>query len=519
MALTKVPGQVGYKAYKFSSMDGRAKGKLTDANHMHALTDQGGPTNYDRGIIDIYTQTSQVADDFTQMINKSTPFEIVGNDFQWEIRAPYEFVQCIEIPDATLNNPTPGIDGTTFEIAFDRAYFQKNDIITADMDYGDKLFVTEDPTPYNKGYLYTVKLVGVYVNKNSSANLRWLAPGVQYDKVDNSIGEFDQDLSGLDNEPSTIKMFDSVSAGYGVEHTITGWADDLTPMDTSRDSYGNVQDLMLYEKYERNAQGAWVYAGTRWEPIIERKMKLEMLKMRKNRTLWGGGGEINTQGQKHQPKKVTEGIVSKMRNNGNYFQYQRGDFNFNFLREIFGDLFYRRVDMANRRVKLYTNEAGMRIFRNAAKEDLMNSGITIIGDERFIQGTGQNMTVNYGFDSIVTMETGRIEVSHLKELDLPQLNSQFGQNKMSTPKFMVFDVSNSEGGLINNIREVRQKNRPNNMTWGYIDGRRHHLGAFASQGHTASSKVDGYTIFMEDKSDIFIEDLSRTVLIEEVPQF
>jgi hypothetical protein len=94
---------------------------------------------------------------------------------------------------------------------------------------------------------------------------------------------------------------------------------------------------------------------------------------------------------------------------------------------------------------------------------------------------------------------------------------EFGQNKKSTPIFIVFDVSPGSGGeLTNNIREVRRAQRPN-MTWGYIDGRRSHLGAMASQGHSAANKMDAYTIFMDDRCDIFVEDMSRTVLIEEIP--
>jgi len=90
---------------------------------------------------------------------------------------------------------------------------------------------------------------------------------------------------------------------------------------------------------------------------------------------------------------------------------------------------------------------------------------------------------------------------------------------LNSPIFMVFDVSpTSDGSLINNIREVRREGTPS-MQWGYIDGRRSHLGAMASQGFTASSKFPGYTIWMEDRCDVFIEDMSRTVLIEEIPQF
>lgn len=57
------------------------------------------------------------------------------------------------------------------------------------------------------------------------------------------------------------------------------------------------------------------------------------------------------------------------------------------------------------------------------------------------------------------------------------------------------------------------------MLWGYIHGTRHHLGAAASQGMVSSSMQDGYTIWMKDRADAFVEDASRCVLIEEKPQF
>ena len=78
-----------------------------------------------------------------------------------------------------------------------------------------------------------------------------------------------------------------------------------------------------------------------------------------------------------------------------------------------------------------------------------------------MQGEGQHITYNFAFDSMVTRETGKIELVHLKELDLPQSNLEFGQNKKSTPVFMVFDVSPmSDGSMVNNIREVRMKGAP-----------------------------------------------------------
>jgi len=129
------------------------------------------------------------------------------------------------------------------------------------------------------------------------------------------------------------------------------------------------------------------------------------------------------------------------------------------------------------------------------------------------------LTYGFAFDSMYSRETGLVEFIHLKELDLPQTTLEFGQNKKSTPVFFVFDVSpSSDGSLQNNIREVRLKGSPS-MTWGYIDGRQSHLGHFASKGMSSANKFPGYTLWMEDRCDVFIEDLSRCVLIEEIPQF
>jgi hypothetical protein len=170
---------------------------------------------------------------------------------------------------------------------------------------------------------------------------------------------------------------------------------------------------------------------------------------------------------------------------------------------------------------MFTNEAGFEIFRTASKEDLLKSGLTIVAgvNDKFIQGSGQHMIINWAFDSMVTMDTGEITLSHLMELDLPQTNSEFGRNKKSTPIFMVFDVSpKGDQSLQDNIREVRHEGAPS-YTWGYIDGRASHLGFAASKGMNSSSMDPGYQIWMEDRYDVFIEDLTRTVLIEQVPQF
>jgi len=514
MALQTIPGFTGFAYARVASMDKRAIGKLTDTNHLESFhtTD---PADYDKKIISIYTQSSLYANDFLDMINKSTPFYIDTNSdaWQWEVEVPYKFPKIIEIPTSTVNLTTPGIDGQEFQFVMDSAEFTQNMIITPHKIYGQQFAIIRDPQPYNAGFLYTATLVSANP-KAEFVDPTFLQPGIEFSLVSQSIGEFDEDLPGLPRMAEKITMYESLGSAVGYKHTITGWADDRM----LKNSDGMPLDLMVYINGKRNEKPVTRH-DVRWEPFIEFWMRKAMLDLKVQKMIWGKPGIVKTRGSKQEVKKVSAGVYYRMRNNGNLVQYNRGEFSTNIFRAVFGDLFYRRVDVKDRRVKIYTNEAGFDVFDQALKDDALNSGLTIIADTRFIQGAEQKLTLNYAFSSMVTRETGRIELVHLKELDLPQNNLEFGQNKKSTPLFLVFDVSpEGDGSLRNNIREVRMKGRPS-MTWGYIDGRRHHLGFARSQGHSAANMFDGYTIFMDDRYDVFIEDLSRCVVIEEVPQF
>lgn len=517
MALQTIPGLTGFTYARYASMDKRAIGKFTDSNHLESFH-ATEPADYDKKIISLYTQSSLYSNDFLDMINKSTPYFIDNNSdsWKWDVNVPYKFPKIINIPTSTSDLTRPGIDGQEFQLVLDTNEFSKNAIISlGSRQYGPQLMVAKDPLPWNKGYLYTFTLVtdNPIVDYVSST---FLKTGVELELISASIGEFDQDLLGLPRLGEKITMYESLGSAFGFEHTITKWADEKM----LKDSSGKPMDILVYLPQRRN-ELPLTRNDVRWEPFVEFLMRKAMLELKVKKMIWGKAGTHKTGGTKQELKRTSDGVYQRMRNNGNLVQYNRGEFSANLIRAVFGDLFYRRVDVKARRVKMYTNEAGFDVFQQALKDDALNSGLTFVADsgDRYLQGKGQNITYNFAFDSMVTRETGKVELVHLKELDLPQSNLEFGQNKKSTPVFFVFDVSpTSDGSLTNNIREVRLKGAPS-MTWGYIDGRQHHLGHLASKGMSSANKFPGYTLWMEDRCDIFIEDLSRTVLIEEIPQF
>jgi hypothetical protein len=516
MAIQTLPGVTGFMYGRFSSMDKRAVGKLTDTNHLESFHSTE-PADYDKKIISLYTQSSLYSNDFLDMINKSTPYTIDNNSdaWKWDIEVPYKFPKIISIPSSTADLSQPGIDGQEFTLVLDSSEFAQNSIISlGSKQYGPRLYVVKDPQPFSTGSLYTFTLVSEnpLVDFVSST---YLQLGTEVELVDGSIGEFDQDLLGLPRLGEKLTMFESLGAGYGFEHKITDWADART----LKDQHGRPLDILVYAPQRRN-QTPLTRNDIKWEPFVEYLMRKQMIETKVSRMIWAKPGTTKSGGSRQEIKRSSAGVHHRMRNNGNLVQYNRGEFSANLIRSVFGDLFYRRVDVKNRRVKMYTNEAGFDVFQTAVKDDALNSGLTLVADSgnRYIQGEGQSLVYNWAFESFITRETGKVELVHLKELDLPQTNLEFGQNKKSTPIFFVFDVSPSSdgGGLTNNIREVRLKDRPS-MTWGYIDGTAHHLGFARSQGMSSANKFPGYELWMKDRCDVFIEDASRTVLIEEIP--
>lgn len=518
MALQTIPGFTGLQYGRVASMDKRIVGKLTDANHLESFH-TNAPSDYDKKIISLYTQSNLYANDFLNMINQSTPYYLDGlsDTWKWEIEKPFKFPVIVDIPQTTLDQTNVGIDGKEFELVLDTSVAKNVVVGLGHIMYGPQLYTVKEPVPYGRGWLHTFTLS----SENpavTSLDRRFLQVGVEvYPDMDVVLGEFDQDYGGLQRLGDKITMFETLGSAYGLEHTITAWADDK--MIRQKDQFGNPLDLMMYVN-QRRGEKVDYRNDVKWEPFIEYWMRKSMLEMKVKRMIWSKPGIFRTNGAKQELKKKSAGVYHRMRTAGNYHPYNRGEFSPALIRSIFGDLFYRRVDVGQRRVKLYTNEAGFDTFQQAIKKDAFNSGLVFnVGDnDKFVKGSGQALELNFAFNSFVTRETGKVELVHLKELDQPQTNVEFGQNKKSTPVFMVFDVSpSSDGSLTNNIREVRRAGTPS-MEWGYIDGTRSHLGAMKSQGMSSANKFPGYQIWMRDRADVFIEDMSRTVLIEEIPQ-
>ena len=328
MAIQTLPGLTGFMYARVSSMDKRAVGKLTDANHLESFH-MTEPADYDKKIISLYTQSSLYSNDFLDMINKSTPYYIdnASDAWKWDVQVPYKFPKIIDIPASTQALDKPGIDGQEFQVVLDTNEFAKNSIVSVgSRQYGPRWYVVKDPLPWNRGFIYSFTLVSdnPIVDFVSST---FLQIGLDVELIDGSIGEFDQDLLGLPRMGEKITMFETLGSGYGFEHLITDWADAKM----LRDSNGKPLDLLIYAPQRRN-QLPLTRNDVKWEPFIEFWMRKAMLELKVKRMIWSKPGTAKSNGSKQEVKRLSAGVYHRMRNHGNLVQYNRGEFSANLVR-------------------------------------------------------------------------------------------------------------------------------------------------------------------------------------------
>lgn len=482
-----------------------ALGKFTDKNMLDSfIADR--PQSYDR-IIKLFTQKHLYSNDFMDLITgKADPFYIDEPNGQFE----YELTKYSELPKIMVNLSDtiakPGVDGSEFDLVFDKKVFVQNDIITAHRREQEvQLQVVSEPSIYQNYFRYTFRAIGPTMD--SFVHQRFLSPGVQYMKVSNISGEYTENLSSLGLIDGKLKVVAEGLMEYGLEHTMTEYA-RLKKIKT--DQFGRPLDITYYSVAGKNKDGN-PFNVTVWEPTIASLMRMEMAKMKANLLLWGREGIARD--EKGRPIKVYPGIWSQA-HLGNIVYYNKGRFDMNIIRYTLDNLFYGRVKHSDRKAKVYTNTSGFRLVEKAIKEDYLAQGMTIQGND-FLKGKGGdnlNLGFQLGFTQYFSRETGNVEFIVLDELDEANTFLELGPDKRTPPVFIIIDIS---GGDKLPVRELKLKTRPN-MLSGYIPG---FTSASGTNNVLSATKNGSITWMMKDFTGSFLEDPTRVVIIKELPQY
>jgi hypothetical protein len=504
-SIPRINGTVVANAHMTSSYYAKAGlNKFTDKNFVETML-RTKPEQYDKMMIRLFTDTRLYSNDLLDTVMKSEkPFMV--NDPNGVFT--YKIKKRAELPKVIVNLASaiakPGVDGQEFEIVFDKNAFAVNDIITAHRyEQETQIQVVSEGERYQNGYKFRCRAANA--NSTDFVNQRFLAIGVEYFKITNVLGEYTTSFSGLGLFDGNLEVMADVLNQYGVEHTITDWA-DATKLGAQTDASGNPLDITYYSVTDPNAEGEKTKI-VGWEPTVSRLLRMEMMRMRANMLMWGRQG--NTKDEKGRPTRLKPGLWQQL-HLGNVIYYDRGQFSLNLLRSAIGDLFYNRVKVSERYVKVYTNRAGMELASSAMRKDFNNSNFMLSAD-KFMDGKDR-LKQGYAlqFDHYMTTETGPVEFVELEQLNMHATFLELGPNKKTPPIFIILDVSGQEDA---GIREVKLSTRPN-MYYQYIPG----SVGFGSQQTVIANKDPYSTYIMKDFCGIFLEDPTRTVIIKEYPR-
>jgi hypothetical protein len=479
-------------------------GKLTDKNFVETML-RTKPDQYDKMMIRLFTDTKLYSNDLIDLVMKSgKPFMV--NDPNGVFT--YKIKKRAELPKVIVNLASsiakPGIDGQEFEIVFDKNVFVVNDIITAHRyEQETQVQIVSEGEKYQNGFKFRARAIGA--SGSDFVNQRFLQVGTEYFKIGNILGEYTTSFSSLGMFDGNLEVMADVLQQYGVEHTITDWA-DATKLGMQTDASGNPLDITYYSVTDPMAMGEKTKI-VGWEPTVSRLLRMEMMRMKANTLMWGRQG--NAKDEKGRPTRAKQGLWQQL-HLGNVIYYDRGQFSLNLIRAAVGDLFYNRVLIKDRNVKIYTNRSGMELAATAIRKDfngqnfMVDAGKFMDGKDRLKQGYA------FQFDHFMTTETGPVEFVELEQLNEHATFLELGPNKKTPPIFIILDISGQDDA---GIREVKLATRPN-MYYQYIPG----SVGFGSQQTVVASKDPYSTYMMKDFAGIFLEDPTKTVIIKEFPR-
>lgn len=506
MNIPRVNGRIIANTLSSSYLSKNTLGKLTDMNMVENIL-RDKPAQYDKAMLRLFTDSKLYSNDFLDLITSgSKPFMVDDPEgtFTYKIKKRAELPKIIENLADTVAKP--GIDGTPFSIIFDKKAWVINDIITAHRyEQEVQLQVISEPEPYQNFFKYTFRAIGKYATDYVSQ--KYLTPGTEYMKVGMLAGEWTTNFTTLGLFDGHLEVLANVLQHYGIEHSITEWA-DARKLGGESDANGNPLDLTFYSVADNDPeQGKSPAKFQMWEPTVMRLMRMEMLRMKANTLIWGREG-IGVD-EKGRPTKAKPGLWSQL-HLGNVIYYEKGNFSLNLVRSAVGDLFYNRKKIGERRVKVYVNRSAMELASTAMRKDYNAQGFVTNGKD-FLDGKDRlKQGYAFQFDHYMTVETGPVEFIELEQLNNYSTFAELGPNKKTPPIFIILDVSD-EGNA--GIREVKLSTRPS-MSTHIIQG----ATGFGPSQTLASSKNAYNTYLMKDFCGIFLEDPTRTVIIKEYPR-
>ena len=538
--------------------DYRLAGTFTDENKLVNLFgyDNVKGDNY-MGIFSVFNQWSTVN---TPLLKRSIMEKNIiytnGNVGSLTFDMLYRLEGITIKSDLTEDVPYPGIDGSVFEIHLgdggQDSVLQVGDRITPDYYDGQNLIVREVVGKLGEGFKYKVQLVTG--DKTEYFNKAYLAPSTQFFKIGHTAGEFSEYGSGLSQGFGMMRLQHRLGGRRMLEYTITGDAQRLQIEGSAKiggfdfdlstlNKYGDLSDAMNggYVVIGQNDGRDNIKKGTlSWVPFIEVMLHNELARLEELDLTFAQGGVVT--GARNKTEIVGEGLYQQMKR-GNWRQFPK--YSRQALIDTFQQAFRNRPDIPDymRYFKLEGGRGAVQEIQKIFNEELNRTanqfgGITNADQLGVVKKMSEqngivNLFTGYRMQKVFISGVGTIEIEHNPAFDATQSRVMDQPMIGGLPKrsytSCIFDLTDQEStnaakvtgdvefakGMDTgaNIYLVKNKRFPGTKIT-HLNGRTSPYPVAAGGGNVASTRFDGYTQLLENQSNIFLKDPTRSILLE-----
>lgn len=516
--------------------------RFTDMNWLYNTYSKDSYTTY-KGLLSLWNQRSIINTPLINMTQlKNNVMYLKAPESKLRFSVPYEVGLPFIVLDVDPEIAKPGLDGQRFRIMMSpNSGFTNTDRIIADLRDGIELYVTETEVEETAdGDIFEVELVsknrrGAFYPKS------YLTPGTQYIKLSNSNGEYDTQKSSVTTTSGFLQLEMELSGGQrSVSHWITGWA-DMARVDESKhpqlafinQRLESMGSTTLYAN--KDSKGNLLPKSITWQPTIELLLRAEMETMTEKDLMWSKGGYV--QGAGRRKVRVGMGLYEQLRN-GNRFVYKK--ISLTLIENAVANLYSKSgIPLDQRRTKIMTGTGGM-IQISKELEEKYKQSVPFLTTSKDVPGgvlfgDSMHLGFKYRFTQFFSPIAGIIEFEINPALDNVYNNRlQDGLNgefPIESYTYMIMDVTDTAvtnaaarvsgveyrvaDGFNNgaNIVMVKPENY-GDLYWGYIAGTHHPLGPSYMKGMYSANHYDGYEMWMKAFANIWVKDVTRTLIIE-----
>lgn len=516
--------------------------KFTDLNFLYNLYKKDSFTVY-KGLLALWNQRDVINTPLINMAELNNNVMYLPNtEGRFRYSVPYTVGYPYIVENIETDNPYPGRDGQPFKIKLSENAYTNTDILTVDWIDGLQIYVTdEEIVQESDGWVYTVQIVS-----SSRRNLHYpheyMQPGVQYMKIQNINDEYDTQMSSIVHRAGYMDLEMELGGGNrSVTHWITGYA-DMARLDESKSPefaylnkrIGEGRGITMYANLDK--RGKIIPGSISWHNTIELLLRAEIETMTERGLMFAQGGYVSS-GHGRRKTKVGMGLYPQLRN-GNRVTYNT--ISLELIERNVANLFYNSgIPVEQRRTTIMTGMGGLTQIAKELYDRLKQVNPYLIQAKDIPGGLFYGDQMNAGFKlprftQYFSPVAGYIEFKHNPALDYISSNrlqdGLVGEYPNSSYTYMILDVTdraatNAASRVNSQVRVENGFNEGSNIVlvkptnygdvyWGYILGTHSPFGPNDMKGMYSANAYNGYQIWMKSFGNIWIKDITRTLIIE-----